>query len=234
MDERSQRQKLAVLAIVALGALALVVGAWTRRDEVGEGPRIQIIEPDGGAPGGLDDFSVSASSEALRATPEEQAPSEVVVHVCGRVEKPGVYTLPPGARIKDAIKLAGGAKPDADLEAVNLAARAEDGQQIYLPKVGAVPAPAPPGRHDPAASRPRRAASAVRVPKSASAIGPVNINTAGPEELDRLPGVGPATAAKIIEYRRAIGGFTRPEDLLGVPGIGEKKFAQMKPYVVVR
>lgn len=234
MDERSQRQKLAVLAIVAVGALALVVGAWTRRDGAGEGPRVQIIEPDGGAAGGMDDSSVSASPEAQSGGPEEQPSSEVVVHVCGRVVKPGVYTLPAGARIKDAIELAGGAKPDADLEAVNLAARAEDGQQIYLPKVGALPAPSPPGRHDPAASRARRAASAVRAPKSASALGPVNINTAGPEELDRLPGVGPATAAKIIEYRRAIGGFTRPEDLLGVPGIGEKKFAEMKPYVVVR
>ncbi len=234
MEEISLRQKLAVLAIVAVGALALVVGVWTRRDGAGEVPRVQIIEPDGTAAAGLDDSSVSASPEAQSGTPAEQASSEVVVHVCGRVVKPGVYSLPAGARIKDAIELAGGAKPDADLEAVNLAARAEDGQQIYLPKVGALSAPAPPGRHDPAASRARPAASAVRAPKSASALGPVNINTAGPEELDRLPGVGPATAAKIIEYRRAIGGFTRPEDLLGVPGIGEKKFAEMKPYVVVR
>lgn len=234
MDERSLRQKLAVLAIVAVGALALVVGAWTRREGAAEGPRVQIIEPDGAASVGMDEGPLTAPPEGQADASEQQASSEIVVHVCGRVAKPGVYRLPPGARIQDAVVQAGGAKPDADLEAVNLAARAEDGQQIYLPKVGAAPAPAPAGRHDPAPSRARPAGSATRDSKSAPSLGPVNINTAGPEELDRLPGVGPATAAKIIEYRRAIGGFTRPEDLLGVPGIGEKKFAEMKPYVVVR
>jgi len=172
VEVSSQRQKLAVLAIVALGALALVVGAWTRRGPTGDAPAVEIIEPAGGPQAGADDFSSSGmeEQEAEAGTREQQAPAGVVVHVCGRVVRPGVYTLPAGAR----------------------------------PSRAAVPA------------------------------GPVNINTAGPEELDRLPGVGPATAAKIIEYRRAIGGFTRPEDLLGVPGIGEKKFAEMKPYVVVR
>ena len=236
MEVSSQRQKLAVLAIVALGALALVVGAWTRRGPTGDAPAVEIIEPAGCPQAGADDFSSSGmeEQEAEAGTREQQAPAGVVVHVCGRVVRPGVYTLPAGARIRDAVEAAGGAKPDADLEAVNLAARAEDGQQVYLPRVGAMPAPPPPGRHDPATSRPGRAPRAARPSRAAVPAGPVNINTAGPEELDRLPGVGPATAAKIIEYRRAIGGFTRPEDLLGVPGIGEKKFADMKPYVVVR
>ncbi len=234
MEGISSRQKLAVLAIVGLGALAILVGAWTRRDVPDGSPRVEIIEPAGGAAPLADAPAQGSPAVEDGAASTGEPASEVVVHVCGRVAKPGVYTLPAGARIRDAVEAAGGAKPDADLEAVNLAARAEDGQQIYLPKAGEAPSAAPPGRHDPAPTRARPAGSAAAPSKRKALSGPVNINTAGPEELDRLPGVGPATAAKIIEYRRAIGGFTRPEDLLGVPGIGEKKFAEMKPYVVVR
>jgi competence protein ComEA len=138
-----------------------------------------------------------------------------LVHVVGAVRRAGVYRVPAGRRVEDAIRLAGGATSHADLQAINLAAKVADGQQIVVPRHGATPAAA-------TASTPGGASSA-----------PINLNTATAEQLDTLDGVGPTTAQKILAFRQQHGGFSSINDLTQIPGIGPKKLAALKPQVTV-
>jgi competence protein ComEA len=147
------------------------------------------------------------------------AATEVVVHVAGAVASPGVQRLPIGSRVIDAVDAAGGALPDADLPRVNLAALLVDGQQVYVPKPGEQPPPA-------AGAGP----SAVGGDAPGSLV---NLNTATPEQLDTLPGVGPSTAAAIIAHRDQNGPFTSVDQLLDVRGIGEAKLEQLRDLVTV-
>ncbi len=152
----------------------------------------------------------------------------LVVYVCGAVNRPGVYRLAPGSRVADLLDHAGGPTAKASLEAINLAAKLADGQQIVVPDKGA---PAVAGAGAGAAAGGSAAAGASG---GAAAPGaPVNLNTASLSELDALPGVGPSTAQKIIDYRTANGGFSSVDDLKNVSGIGEVRFAALKDLVTV-
>jgi competence protein ComEA len=141
------------------------------------------------------------------------------VHVAGAVHRPGVYRLRAGARVVDAVRRAGGARRGADLSAINLAQKLEDGRQVLVMKRapgGAVAAgPGVPG-----------------LPGTAPAP-PVDLNTATLEQLDTLDGVGPATAQKILEYRQEHGGFGSVEELGQVSGIGPKRLAALRDHVRV-
>ena len=141
----------------------------------------------------------------------------VAVHVAGRVRRPGLVRLPAGSRVQDAIRAAGGSTAGADLDAVNLARRLTDGEQILVPGPGDPPLPPPPG----AAPDP-----------GASPSAPLDLNTATHEQLDTLPGVGEVTAGRIIAYRSAQP-FTAVDQLLEVPGIGQRRFDQLKDLVTV-
>lgn len=141
--------------------------------------------------------------------------AELVVHVAGAVVTPGVYRLSDGARTIDAVGAAGGARGDADVARVNLAARLSDGLRVYVPVIGETAAPIVEGSSD------------------AAAPGPIDLNAATADQLDALPGVGPATATAIIAYRREHGPFASIEELLEVPGIGPSKLAQMRSLIVV-
>ncbi len=132
----------------------------------------------------------------------------ITVHVSGSVVSPGVVTVPPDARIADVILAAGGATPDADLGGVNLAATVRDGEHIVIPRAGVGGA----SDASPASSR-------------------FDINTASPQQLEALPGVGPVLAERIASYRDHHGPFATIEDLLGVPGIGESKLAAIRDFV---
>ncbi|HEY3238762.1 MAG TPA: helix-hairpin-helix domain-containing protein [Acidimicrobiia bacterium] len=144
----------------------------------------------------------------------------VVVHVAGAVVRPGLYRLAAGSRVADAIELAGGPRPRADLDRLNLAARLVDGQRVAVSRRGE---PVPPGPVD----------SGPAADGGTSPAGPVDLNTAGTVELETLPGVGPATARKILEERSRRGGFRSVRDLLGVAGIGERRFAELRDRVRV-
>jgi competence protein ComEA len=152
-----------------------------------------------------------------------------VVHVAGAVRKPGLVTLASDRRVKDALDAAGGAVRGADLGRLNLAERLVDGTQIYVPLIGEeLP--------DSAVSVPRSegsAPAATRIARDRQSLAPnsISINAASAAELDLLPGIGPATAAKIIEYRASRGGFKSVDELVEVKGIGPKKLAQIRPYV---
>lgn len=139
----------------------------------------------------------------------------VVVHVGGAVAAPGVYELPEGSRVRDALAAAGGLASDAAEDALNQARVASDGEQIIVPTVEESLAAAP---------------SAGAAP---SAAGKVNINRAGEAELDALPGIGAATARKIIADREENGPFSSPEDLKRVAGIGDKKYEDLADLISV-
>jgi competence protein ComEA len=159
---------------------------------------------------------------------ERAGSSRVIVHVAGAVRKPGVYRLAGGARVADAVERAGGATGRADLGGVNLAAKLEDGRQIV------VPVRARSGSQGVAASGVTASVGgAGGAAGGGPAAAPVNLNTATPEQLDTLPGVGPATVQKILEYREQHGGFGSVEELGQVSGIGEKRLAALREQVQV-
>ena len=145
--------------------------------------------------------------------------ARVVVHVAGRVRRPGVYRLREGARVDDAVRRAGGARADADMTAVNLAAEVEDGRQVIVPAKTVAAAPA--------------AAGAGEAAPGQAPVAPINLNTATAEQLQELDGVGPGLAAKILAYRQEHGGFGAVRELGEVPGIGEKRLAAMQEHVTV-
>lgn len=156
----------------------------------------------------------SSSSElAIEKAPEEK--EEIIVHISGAVNKPGILRLDSSKRLVDALDLAGGARDDADLDRVNLAARLHDEEKIYIPKVGEVQG---------------NISSLASNPSSSDTYSKININSADLSELTKIPGVGEKTAQKIIDYR-ANNSFSSIEDIKNVPGIGDKKFESMKDYI---
>ena len=142
--------------------------------------------------------------------------ARVVVDVVGAVRRPGLYRLEQGTRIADAVARAGGATGKADLSMVNLAAPLADGEQVVVPKHGAGGAAAGAG-----------AAGA----GAAATTGPVHLSTATLEQLDSLPGIGPVTAQKILDYRTKHGAFTSVDELDAVPGIGPSRMDQLQDLV---
>ena len=152
------------------------------------------------------------------ATPKPAAAKLLVSDVAGAVRRSGLYRLRSGSRIDDAIAAAGGPTPKAQLDTVNLAAPIADGEQILVPGRGAAGAAAA------AASPPAAAGS--------SPTAPLDLNTATLEQLEALPGIGPVTAQKILDYRQAHGAFHSVTELQGVPGIGPAHMAQLKGLVI--
>ncbi|WP_277250763.1 helix-hairpin-helix domain-containing protein [Peptoniphilus vaginalis] len=156
----------------------------------------------------------SGSSELAieRASDEKE---EIMVHISGAVNKPGILRLDSNKRVVDALDLAGGARDDADLDKINLAAKLHDEEKIYIPKVGEVQS---------------NISSLASSPSSSASSSKININSADLSELTKIPGVGEKTAQKILDYR-ANNSFSSIEDIKNVPGIGDKKFESMKDYI---
>jgi competence protein ComEA len=187
---------------LALLALVALVVAW--RHAAGS----QAASPAASPSLAVAPVHISRSGQAV----SPRAPSLVIVDVAGAVRRPGLVRLPKGARVSDAIARAGGLTARAQREAVNLAAPVADGQQVLVPARGAATGPA---------------ASAGGGPS-----GPVSLSSATPEQLDALPGVGPVTAQKIIDYRTEHGGFRTVEELDAIPGIGPARIADLHDLVV--
>ena len=163
---------------------------------------------------------VVASGKSEEVVVEAIAPTQMIapaliIDVTGEVVSPGVYELPAGSRVIDAIKAAGGARAKAALSDLNLARIIKDGEQIYVDPIYKAGASI-------------RAGSKAAVPR-----GPININRASASELDSLDGIGPVIAKRIIAYRTTNGAFLAVEDLLKVSGIGDAKLAQFKEKIRV-
>ncbi len=188
-----------LLALLALGLAAAALGARLLGLGASSGPPPDALAP---AP---------AAAEPA-AEPAPVASERLVVHVVGAVRRPGVYRLRRGARALDAVRAAGGATRRADLAGLNLAAEVVDGEQVAVPRRGAAPAP--------------NAAGTPAGPAAPPAI--VHLNSADAAALETLPGVGPATAARIIAWRAQNGGFEQLDDLLEVPGIGAARIEALR------
>ena len=181
-----QRRTLGVIAAVLI-ALSLFVVASGKSEEV-------VIEA---------------------IVPTQMIAPALIIDVTGEVVSPGVYELPAGSRVIDAIKAAGGARPKAALSDLNLARIIKDGEQIYVDPI-------------------YKAGVSIRAgSKAAAPRGPININRASASELDSLDGIGPVIAKRIIAYRTTNGAFLAIEDLLKVSGIGDAKLAQFKEKIRV-
>jgi competence protein ComEA len=157
--------------------------------------------------------SVTVDDGGSRDAP---AAASVFVHVSGAVSAPGLYVLKSGARVVDAVAAAGGFAPEADEQAVNLARLVGDGEQLYVAAVGETASGAAPTGAD-----------------APPGDGRVNLNSADLAQLDTLPRIGPALAERIIQWREANGRFTSVEDLLAVPGIGDKMLEALRDLVTV-
>lgn len=194
MDAASPRRRLGIGAVVLLvvAALAVTVGIGIVRGALTPTQEVAVATTPAGA----------ATSEA-----------DLYVHVSGAVQAPGLYVLPQGARVVDAVAAAGGFTEDADRDAVNLARTVTDGEQLPVPRVGETPA--------------------TGVAAGSSVDGRVNLNTADAVQLEELPRVGPALAERIIAWRDDNGRFTSVDDLLAVPGIGDKMLSSLRDLVTV-
>ena len=171
----------------------------------------------GAGAGASSDASPGAVSPDRVSSTGPTVPAPLLVHLVGAVANPGLYELREGDRVVDAVAAAGGFTPDADQARLNLAGPVGDGEQVFVPRVGEA-LPVARGSGAPAAGEPSS---------------PVNLNTADEAALDALPGVGPATAKNILDWREANGRFTAVEDLLSVTGIGEKTLAELRDLVTV-
>jgi len=195
------------MAVVA-GVVALVAGVWVFASR----PRAAAVRP----PAPPLTASARTPTSSASAHPSVSA-TAVVVDVAGRVAHPGLYRLPAGSRVDDAIRAAGGALTGVDLSTVNLAAPLSDGEQV------AIGVPAGPGGAAGGAGAGAGAPSA--------RAGPVDLNTATLEQLETLPGVGPVLAQHILDWRAAHGRFASVAQLDDVPGVGAAKLAALKALV---
>lgn len=199
---------VAVVAVLLAVGLGLV--AWfSLRSQPEELPMAVPVSGGLATPVAVPGASTGASASA---------PAELVVHVAGRVRRPGIVVLEPGARVVDAVKAAGGVRRGVDVTGVNLARALVDGEQIVVGTGAAVV---------------ESGSAGASGGGSGGAGGKVNLNTASAAQLEELPGVGPVTAAAIIAFREEHGAFSSVDQLLDVSGIGEATLAEIAPSATV-
>ena len=202
------------LAASALAILTVIAGGyWLVR------PPAATTESKLPYAGSASTVSVATSSTVAGSplTPTTIQVGFVIVHVAGAVNAPGVYQLVNGARVIDAVQVAGGFAPDANPDAVNLAALVADSERVYVPALGELMAPVVTSGNG----------------GTAAEVWPININSASADRLVDLPGVGPATAAAIIAYREQQGPFASVDQLSDVRGIGPAKLDAIRALVTV-
>ncbi|WP_234434426.1 ComEA family DNA-binding protein [Streptomyces sp. NRRL F-5126] len=232
------RALAALGAVLAVAALLAVHHFWVARPKAVSAPRtvgsVREAAPspataasnappalsEGGGRGGA--LPSAAAGPASSAGP----PARIVVDVAGEVRHPGVFRLPTGSRVEDALREAGGAKKGTDLTGINRARLLTDGEQVVVGGPGGAPAVSSGG----AGAGAGGGAGGGAAPPGAS-TGPVSLNSATKDQLDTLPGVGPVLAQHILDYRAQNGGFRSVDELREVDGIGDKRFADLEPLV---
>ncbi len=197
------QKKLIIVITLACGILAYSFYSFVQKS-----PENQELNTAGPRSGNMQPANSSVTNGAG---------NEVVVYVSGGVSKPGVYKLPHGSRVVDAVTLAGGFAPGSDAAKINLAMLLKDEMQINVP-YAAVPTSTNPG-------------TLTATGNGSNSGDKININTATKTDLDKLPGIGPALAERIVEYRTANGPFRDVVDIKKVPGIGESKYNQFKDKI---
>src|SRR3990172_4614139 len=205
-----------LLVYFVLGLVVLVVGVVAvvsmGRGASGAGDQLTILDQDLGS-------AMSAMVGSLPSTTLTTVTRTIFIQVAGSVRRPGVYEMAEGARVFQAVEKAGGFSEDADQQAVSLAAQVADGCRVYVPRRGETPTTA-------------ITPMAGTTPAGGGATShPVSLNSASLADLDALPGIGPSTAQKIIDYRETTGPFTSIDQLSDVPGIGPSKLDDLRPLV---
>ena len=208
MFDLSRQEKVIFLIIVSI--LIITIG-WklysSEKNNITIIPSAQESEP----------ISLSAEDDVEKGI--------CIIHIAGAVKQPGVYQLEQGKRIIDAVKIAGGQAEEANLDAINLAAQLYDGQKIMIPFIS-----------DANSNNLSRTLGIVETPPSSMNSGNsslLNLNSAEARQLENLPGIGSVLADRILEYRKDHGMFRTMEEVMNVPGIGEKKFESMKEFITV-
>lgn len=187
----------------------------------------------GGGGAGLASSAGPASSGGATSGGDTAGSGQIVVDVDGAVAHPGLYKLPADSRVQAALAAAGGLSPQADAHRINRAAKLHDGQKLYVLSQGESTPPLAASSGQGCEGQACTSAEGGVAGSDAEGQGLVNINTANATQLTQLPGVGPAIAQKIIDYRTANGPFTSVDDLTKVPGIGAAKLAQIKSHARV-
>ena len=209
-------------AVVLVGAVAAgLVWLWAGAHSGG-------VPAASAAPGVPAHGGPPSSLTAHVAGPTTTTSAPLAVHVAGAVARPGLYHLPAGSRVADALARAGGKLLRADLDRLNLAAKLADGQKILVPRLGEPVLPT-----ETASGQVGTMGGLAGESHGEAPVEPIDLNTADLTALDTLPGIGPATARAIVEERARRGGFRSTRDLLRVPGIGEGRFARLKDRVRV-
>lgn len=211
----------AVAAALCLAAVAVAAGVWRWWPRESGAGAMEVVSQGAAA------SVTTRPAGGTGAAAEASASAGLLVHVVGSVRHPGVYELPAGSRVIDAVDAAGGLLPDGVAEAVNFARQVADGEQIVIPSLDDVAS----GNAPVAAGSGGGGAAVAGAPASGA---PIDLNSADAAALDSLPGVGPSTAQKIVADREANGRFASVEDLGRVSGIGPKKLEQLKDLVCVR
>lgn len=212
---RAHLEPLGLAPAEVLALLVLLAGAMSLTGVVWWANRVPTDQARADVAAQLDASEPPTDPAAPGPAPSQAGP--VVVHVAGEVVRPGLVTLPAGARVGDAVQAVGGVTGQAVLDGVNLARTLVDGEQVRVPGPDdPVDAPAQPG-----------------APPAAAQQGPLDLNTATAAELEEIPGVGPVTAQRIIDHRESLGGFADVTQLLEVPGIGPARFAEIEQRVRV-
>jgi competence protein ComEA len=254
--EAGRRKQLVVIAgisVVAVAVVVALVAAATARSGSGQPAIVEQALPlakpgtlpglaSGRASGGAPGLARGDSGAPSQQTPKPvAAPTTmltvppttlvgVVVHAAGALRSPGVYVMPAGSRAADVVFAAGGLAADADQDRINLALPVSDGARVYVPRRGVpVPLVAPDFVVGGAATIGQGSGGST----APTTVGLIDINSATIEQLDSLPGVGPATAAAIVEHRTKIGRFASLTQLMDVPGIGEAKLAAMRKRLTI-
>lgn len=242
---QATRAELVGLAVLLGGCVAVTATVWlsTAGDLPGDGPSGAEARTRGGETPVVDEPSIGEAvdptdlagrvdedgaweegdTEEYDGPPPadgHEPPDDLTVHVSGAVAEPGLVTVRDGARVGDAVAAAGGAHDEAEVHLINLAHRLADGDHVHVPREGEDPPPTP-------ATPPGGGGG------DGAGDQPVDLNRAGVEELEALPGIGPARAQTIVEHREAHGPFDEPGDLRAVSGIGEATFQRLAELVTV-
>ncbi len=215
MENVNRRKKIIliiILIIVLLLIIAYMAFGLKEQEEINLNEMI-FIESE-------NELEIKKENIIENTSIEESKKSQIAIHIIGEVKNEGIVFLEEGARIMDAIKMAGGETKNADLSQVNLAYILSDGQKIYIP------------------NKNEKINNFIisdinNISSSTKENSKININTANETELDNLPGIGPSIAKNIIEYREAKGQFKSIEDLKNVKGIGESKFSEIEEHITI-
>ena len=220
LENKKKKQKIIFAIIIILMACVIIYYIYSTLNNVDYNHEIEISN---------NNLEITSDLESISIEENVTETQEILVHISGCVKENKVVSLPDGSRVNDAIEAAGGLTKDADLTNVNLAYILEDGEKIYIPKKGEEIS----SINNSSISSTFSSTSSSNA-TSSTKNSKININKATQAELEIIPGIGPSTALKIINYRNENGKFKSIEDVKNISGIGDSKYEKMKDYITIK